>query len=90
MTLAFSSFAGESKRAEAQAVDQACAQDAQTAGCGNAQVGTGLIKCIHAYKKEHKDFKVSEGCRDSFKKLKEAKRERREEKQEEKKSEAKK
>ena len=50
--------------ADAQAIDTACSSDAATAGCGSDQVGTGLLKCLHAYKKEHKkDFKFSAGCK---------------------------
>ena len=43
-------------------VNTACATDAQTAGCGSDKVGTGLLKCLHAYKKEHKDYKFSADC----------------------------
>lgn len=63
-------MAAENKSADAQAVDQACSQEAQTASCGSDKVGTGLLKCIHAYKKEHKkDFKISEGCKTAMKTL---------------------
>lgn len=54
--------------ADAQAIDAACKSDGATAGCGNAQVGTGLMKCIHAYKETHKDWKVSEGCKAAMQK----------------------
>jgi hypothetical protein len=54
---------------DAKAVDNACQAEAQTAGCGQEVVGKGLLKCIGAYRKEHKDFKVSDGCRASIKKL---------------------
>ncbi|MGZ3703582.1 MAG: hypothetical protein ACXWSD_17625, partial [Bdellovibrionota bacterium] len=47
----------------------ACTAEAQTAGCGSEQVGTGLLKCIHAYKKAHKkDFKLSDGCKAALQK----------------------
>jgi hypothetical protein len=52
----------EAKGADAQAIDAACTAEAQTAGCGEEKVGSGLLKCIHAYKKAHKDFKLSDGC----------------------------
>lgn len=56
--------------ADAQAIDQACTAEAQTAGCGSEQVGTGLLKCIHAYKKAHrKDFKISDGCKEAMQKM---------------------
>ena len=49
---------------DAQAVDSACSAEAQTAGCGSEQVGSGLLKCIHAYHQAHKkDFKLSPGCK---------------------------
>jgi hypothetical protein len=54
--------------ADAQAIDSACSADAATAGCGSEQVGTGLLKCLHAYKKAHKDFKFSDSCREATKK----------------------
>jgi len=57
--------------ADAKTVDNACQAEAQTAGCGQEVVGKGLLKCIGAYRKAHKDFKVSDGCRASIKKLSE-------------------
>jgi hypothetical protein len=61
--------AKENKSADAQAVDTACTQEATTASCGNEKVGTGLLKCIHAYKKANKDFKISDGCKAAMKTL---------------------
>ena len=59
----------ENMSADAQAVDAACTADAATAGCGSDKVGTGLMKCLHAYKKAHKkDFKFSEGCKAAMEK----------------------
>jgi hypothetical protein len=54
--------------ADAQAIDSACTADAGTAGCGSEQVGTGLLKCLHAYKKAHHDFKFSDACKASMEK----------------------
>ncbi len=51
------------------AVNSACSAEAQTAGCGSETVGHGLLKCIHAYKQAHSDFKISEGCRSAMKQL---------------------
>ncbi len=79
-------MAGENKNPDAQAIDQACTQDAQTAGCGNEKVGTGLLKCLHAYKKEHKkEFKFSEGCKSAMKTWHEDNKAKREAKKEAKK-----
>jgi hypothetical protein len=74
-------MAGESKKPDALAVDLACTQEAQTASCGNQKVRTGLLKCIHAYKKEHKkDFKISDGCKSALKTLREDRKEEKAEK----------
>jgi hypothetical protein len=54
---------------DAKAVDTACQAEAQTAGCGQKVVGKGLLRCIGDYRKQHKDFKVSDGCQASIKKL---------------------
>lgn len=59
----------ESKKPEAQAVNVACAQDSITANCGADKVGTGLLKCIHDYKINHADFKVSDNCKAAMKGL---------------------
>ena len=48
---------------EKEQVNNACTTDAKTAGCEGKVVGEGLMKCIHEYKKSHKDFKVSDGCK---------------------------
>jgi hypothetical protein len=61
----------EEIKADRLAVDSACTTESSTAGCGSEKVGTGLLKCIHAYKKEHKkDFKISDGCKSAMHKLK--------------------
>lgn len=57
--------------ADKAAVKSACAEEAKLAGCGDETVGTGLLKCFKAYKQQHKDFKPSEACKDSVKKVKE-------------------
>jgi hypothetical protein len=53
--------------ADNDAINTACASDSSTAGCGNEKVGTGLLKCLHAYKKAHKDFKFSDDCKKAMK-----------------------
>lgn len=50
-------------KADAQNIDTACKQDAATASCGNDQVGTGLLKCLWAYKKSNKSYKFTPGCK---------------------------
>ncbi len=62
-------------KADAQAINQACKGDASNTGCGGEVVGKGLLKCMHAYKQAHKDYKFSEGCRDAMKQMKEDRQE---------------
>lgn len=50
-------------KADAQNIDTACATDAATASCGTEKVGTGLLKCLHAYKKANKSYKFSDSCK---------------------------
>jgi hypothetical protein len=76
---------GELKQ-DKEAVDSACSAEAKTANCGDAKVGTGLLKCIHGYKKEHKkEFTISDGCKSAMKKLKADRKEMKEKRQSEKK-----
>jgi len=73
LTLSFSGFAQtatNTKTADKQAVDSACTAEATAAGCGSEQVGSGLLKCIGAYKKANKGFKLSPGCKAAIDKLK--------------------
>ncbi|MEO5666668.1 MAG: hypothetical protein ABIR96_01280 [Bdellovibrionota bacterium] len=67
IVFAFAAHADNSS--DKAAVDSSCNEEAKTANCGDQKVGSGLLKCIHAYKKEHKDFKVSDGCKSAVKKL---------------------
>lgn len=57
------------------AINSACAADAATAGCGDKEAGGGLLKCLHAYKKANKDFKISDACKASTKSLRDEKKE---------------
>ena len=60
----------EELKNDREAINNACTSEATTAGCGSEKVGTGLLKCIHAYKQAHKkDFKVSDGCKSAMQKL---------------------
>ena len=69
----------EERKADKEAVNSSCAADAKTAGCEGKEFGKGLIKCLHAYKKEHKDFQVSSTCKDATKQLREDRKEAKEE-----------
>jgi len=51
-------------------VNNSCSEDAAKAGCTGKEFGKGLMKCLHAYKKEHKDFKISDSCKSSTKEVK--------------------
>jgi hypothetical protein len=45
------SFANDpALQADRDAVNSSCSAEAATAGCGDKKVGSGLLKCIHAYK----------------------------------------
>lgn len=60
--------------ADAQAIDNACKTEAAAAGCGQEVVGKGLLKCMGSYKKAHKDFKFSDGCRSAMKQMRQDKK----------------
>ena len=60
----------EELKADRESVNNACSSESSKAGCGSEKVGTGLLRCIHAYKKAHKDdFKISDGCKSALEKL---------------------
>ena len=50
-------------KADAQSIDTACAADSATASCTNEKVGTGLLKCLHAYKKANHSYKFTPSCK---------------------------
>lgn len=54
-----------------QAVNNACRTDADATGCVQ-EVGKGFQKCTRNYKVAHKDFKLSDGCREAMKQMKQA------------------
>ena len=56
-------------------LQNACTEDAAKAGCADKEIGEGLMKCIHAYKKENKDFKLSDSCKSATHDLKKKRRE---------------
>jgi hypothetical protein len=67
------SFAKGGDRAAKDAeIKKACAAEIATSGCGDKELGKGLLKCLHAYKKEHKDMVISDSCKNERKELKEA------------------
>ena len=70
-------FAAEGMTKEnAAAINSACAADAKTANCGDKQVGSGLLKCLHEHKKDHKDFKLSPNCKEQIEKARPAKQQK--------------
>lgn len=81
--LAFSTttaIADAQLKADKQSVDEACAADAKTAGCGSEEVGKGLIKCLDNYKKANRSWKESASCSAARKTLHQAAKARKEEK----------
>jgi hypothetical protein len=70
MAISTGAFAANAQmQADKQSVDQACTAEAATANCGQDQVGTGLLKCIRAYKKANPSFKLSPNCAAAMKQL---------------------
>ena len=61
--------------AQRNAVESACSAEATETGCTGMEVGKGLLKCMHEYKKAHKDFKFSDGCKEATKDLKHERKE---------------
>lgn len=61
-------------KTDREAVNNACSAESKSASCSDEKVGTGLLKCIHKYHQEHKDFKLSDGCKSAIEKLKEDKK----------------
>jgi|WetSurMetagenome_2_1015567.scaffolds.fasta_scaffold15668_3 hypothetical protein len=55
-------------QADNAAINTACAADAQTAGCGDKKVGSGLLRCLGEYRKAHKEFTLSAGCKSAVEK----------------------
>ncbi|MBC7419844.1 MAG: hypothetical protein H7328_03865 [Bdellovibrio sp.] len=75
--LAFSfglSIAHADMKADREVVNEACKQDAVTAGCEGKTVGKGLMMCLQSYRKAHKDFKLSDACKDATKKVRKEKK----------------
>ncbi len=70
----------EAKGPHADVINTACAADAAIAKCDGEKVGTGLIKCLHKYKKATPDFKFSPACKEALKEGKEARKEKQEKK----------
>ena len=60
----------EQLKSDREVINNTCAEESKTAGCSGEKVGTGLIQCIHNYRKDHKkEFKVSESCKMAMQKL---------------------
>lgn len=64
-----SSFAKGERAVKDAEIKKACAAEIATAGCSDKDLGKGLLKCLHAYKKEHKDMVISESCKNERKEL---------------------
>jgi hypothetical protein len=62
-------FAEGELKADATAINSACASDAVTASCGTEKVGSGLLKCLRNYKKTNPSYKFSEPCKSSMLKM---------------------
>ncbi len=49
-------------RVDKENINNVCQSDARMANCQDLKAGSGLLKCIHAYKKTHKNFQLSDAC----------------------------
>lgn len=58
----FTSAQAADVSADKKNVDTACVQESQTANCEGKKVGSGLLKCLHAYKKANPTFQFSATC----------------------------
>jgi len=70
-------------------IKKACAAEIATSGCGDKDLGQGLLRCLHAYKKEHKDMVISDSCKNQRKEIREKRQAKKIEKSESKSVEAK-
>lgn len=71
LALSQASFASNpALNTDREAVNSSCSAEAAASGCSDKKVGSGLLKCIHTYKKTNKDFKISEVCKNASQKLK--------------------
>lgn len=71
MVASVSSFAKGDHAAKDAEFKKACAAEIAASGCGDKDLGKGLLKCLHAYKKEHKDMVISDSCKSERKELRE-------------------
>jgi hypothetical protein len=60
-------LAAEAAAAMEPTMDTACATEMKTANCAMDKTGEESKKCLHDYKKAHKDFKMSEECHKAMK-----------------------
>ena len=84
-----SSFAKGDHAAKDAEIKSACSAEIAASGCGDKDLGKGLLKCLHAYKKEHKDMVVSESCKSLRKELRDKRQSKKEAKAESKAGESK-
>lgn len=73
--------AEQGKGKAAAAINSACEADAKATGCSGMVVGKGLLKCMHKYKKENKDYKFSGDCQSAMKNFREDREEAKQNKQ---------
>ncbi len=58
-------------KADEKLTDHACSEDAKRAGCYGKHVGHALLRCLHHYLNDHKDFVVTPDCKTDILKLRE-------------------
>lgn len=82
LAMSATSFAVSADETMHTKVRTACATEIKTAGCEEKKLGEGLLKCVHEYKREHKDFTISAECKEAAKAGREEIKEHRSERKE--------
>ena len=65
----------QEREAQAAKIKAACAEEITKTDC-KEELGHGLMKCMHDFKDQNKDFKVSDACKDVVKESREMRQER--------------
>ncbi|MBC7740658.1 MAG: hypothetical protein H7061_00575 [Bdellovibrionaceae bacterium] len=79
LTFTFS-FAQANMKENNAAIMDACKDDIAATHCEGKKVGKGLMKCMHAYHKSNKDYKMTASCEATTKKMHDKRKANKEEK----------
>lgn len=67
-SLAFAATPTAQTKEDLSQANTACAKDAETSGCTGKEMGKGLGKCLHDYKKKTPSFQLSPDCKAAMQK----------------------